>query len=135
MVLVWGYVQDRTMRQLPNGVWYIAAKTTPLPVTSEDDIAVIYVWNPYRYTWQKVDKDNNLIPDTPTHRTRFTNDICPDYISPADDFKVGTILDQMIHTDEGSCWSLNPDKHCGYFKRRVHDKPVLANLTEIGDMQ
>lgn len=130
IILLWGYVQDRSIRQLPNGVCYIKTQTNPLPITSEDNIAVVAIWNPYRYTWQKVDEFNHVIPDTPLNHTRFTSDICRDYASPVDDFTIGTILNKMIHTSENSCWSLNPDKHCGYFKRRINDKPVLAAIEE-----
>ena len=90
-------------------------------MTTEHDIAVIGIHGPYRFTFQSVDSEGELYGD------QFTRDICKDYVSPEKDFPLGIILNKVIHTDEGDCWSLNPDKRSGYYKRRNPDKsPVFA---------
>jgi hypothetical protein len=113
-------VKDKqTIEQLKEELYEIKEhqKQVQYPVTTEWSIAVVQVENSFRYTWQKVTDKNQLIPGT-----EFTHDICPDYTSPEEDFKIGTILNSMTHTDEGKCWSLHPDKHAGFFKRRDSSK-------------
>jgi hypothetical protein len=88
---------------------------------TEEYVAVIRVVNPYRFTFQHVDRNSlDLVGDA------FTEDICHDYAPPGDDFREGLILKKVIHTEEG-CWSLNPDKHCGFFKLRDPEttKPIF----------
>jgi hypothetical protein len=95
------------------------AATASLP--TEQYVAVIRVVSPYRYTFQHVDQRSLQLVGDP-----FTEDICHDYASPGDDFREGLILKKVIHTEEG-CWSLNPDKHCGFFKLRDPEttKPIF----------
>jgi hypothetical protein len=96
----------------------------PAKVTTEYNVAVTAVWGPYRYTFQPVDETNHLIGQ------EFTEDICQDYPSPQDDFKEGIILWKLIHTVENGCWSLNPEKHAGYYKRRDRQKQPTF-VTEV----
>jgi hypothetical protein len=96
-------------------------------VTTEFGVAVVEIEGPYRFTFQPVDGQNRLIgtcDNSPT-RTCFTVDICHDYAAPGDDFRQGIILDELIHTVESGCWSLNPDKHAGYFKRRYSNRNAM----------
>jgi hypothetical protein len=89
--------------------------------TVERNVAVVEINGEYRYTFQPVDEHDRLIgscdPRSPDY-TCFTVDICRDFASPKGDFLPGIILNRLIHTVEAGCWSLNPDKHCGYYKRR-----------------
>lgn len=108
---------------------YFVTRTRHIPI--EYGVAVTDVIGPYRFTFQHVDRSNHLVGH------EFTEDICRDYDSPGEDFRQGTILDELIHTDEKKadgtqCWSLNPDKHCGWFKRRDSRKnPVY--VTEVSN--
>jgi hypothetical protein len=89
-------------------------------VHTETNLAIVRIVNPYRFTFQHVDAKLQLVGD------RFTEDICRDYDPPGDDFREGLILTKLIHT-EGKCWSLHPDKHCGFLKLRGHDtKPIFV---------
>lgn len=94
----------------------------PSKVTTEKNVAVVKVLGPYRFTFQPVGSDNVLFGH------EFTEDICPDFAAPGDDFKEGTILNELIHTVQNGCWSLDPDKHCGWYKRRdkVTKEPIYA---------
>ena len=50
--------------------------------------------------------------------------ICGDYIPP--DFVPGLRLRELIVKDEGDCWSLDPNKHAGYFKMRdINGQPII----------
>ena len=100
-------------------ITYGVTRVSAYSVTTEHDIAVIGIHGPYRFTWQKVDSEGNLYGDP------FTHDVCRDFVSPEKDFLIGIILNKMIHTDEGDCWSLNPDKGGGYFKRRDAQKNAI----------
>jgi hypothetical protein len=116
-------------------VWFVAVVIAalltyavfnkPHPVFIEHDVAVVKVINPYRFTFQPVDERNHLVGE------EFTEDICRDYYPPGEDFRAGTILRELIHTEEGTCWSLNPDKHAGFYKRRDKDKnPIYVAEAE-----
>jgi len=96
-------------------------------ITTEWNVAVVGVEGQYRFTFQPVDEKNHLIGtcDNSPRRTCFTVDICQDYESPVGDFKNGIIIEKMPHTVENGCWSLNPDKHAGYFKRRNPDRTAM----------
>jgi hypothetical protein len=98
------------------GLVYGLSRQSAYQVSTEHDIAVVGIHGPYRFTFQHVDSEGELYGDS------FTEDICKDFVSPEKDFPLGIILNKVIHTDEGNCWSLNPDKHAGYFKRRDADR-------------
>lgn len=122
LVLCLSFYQERVRPPVPGG-WYVPAAqaATVYPVTEERAVAVVAVINPYRLKFQPVDRNNRLIG------TAFTHDICRDYAPPGEDGAVGTIYERLIHTDEPGCWSLNPDKHCGFYKRRdAQDRPVMV---------
>lgn len=131
LMLAVGFYEDH-VKQLPTGVWYIPSKTkaaNPFPITEEHNIAIVKALSPYRFVFQAVDKEGNL------QGSQFTQDICTDYETPEIDFRVGTILNRLIHTDEPGCWSLNPDKHCGWFKRRDEktSSPIYAKGVTYGN--
>jgi len=113
---------------LPAAIWFtviVCATTTFLAwrqsrVYTENSVAIIAIHTPYRFTFQHVDETLRPIGDP------FTEDICHDYAAPGDDFRQGLILKKLIHTEEGGCWSLNPDKHCGFYKLRDPEaKPIF----------
>jgi hypothetical protein len=120
-------------------LWFVAAVVAPLgiyaalhkahPVFIEYNVAVTQVISPYRFTFRPVDDQNHLIGE------EFTEDICQDHAPPGNDFKPGTILRELIHTEEGTCWSLNPDKHAGFYKRRDANKnPIyVAEMIHAGN--
>lgn len=63
--------------------------------------------------------------------TRFYQDICKDYLKP--EFDSGLVINRMIYLDlddlGAGCWSLDPDKHAGYYKERTEDgKPVFVTV-------
>lgn len=97
-------------------------------VYTEKNVAVIEVHHAFRYTFQHVDAGLRLTGKP------FTQDICHDYESPEEDFKVGTILTDLIHDEEPGCWSLNPDKRCGFYKLRdANRNPIyLKELASNG---
>lgn len=111
-------------RSVPPGDWIVERRAPPIPVTEERDLAVVEVNGDWRFSFQRVDQDRQLVSGT-----EFTVDVCRDYPSPRTDFPVGTILNRVIHTEEtgpgGLCWSLNPDKHCGFIKRRYADRQPM----------
>lgn len=55
------------------------------------------------WRWWFVDKDRGRIYVT----------VCQDYDPPQ--FSKGQVLTYAVFIDEGKCWSLNPNKHAGYF--------------------
>lgn len=121
LVVLVPFVLVYRARSVPDGDWIVVANKQPtyIPVTTEQNVAVIES-DEWRVTFQHVENDGKL------YGRPFTEDICPDYASPREDFIPGIILDLIVHTEEpgsnygiqGNCWSLNPDKHCGYYKRR-----------------
>jgi hypothetical protein len=123
-LLCWGYYSSQS-KHLPQGSWSVG-KTETHPITEDRDLVVMHVWSPYRYTWQHV-QDGKLIG------LPFTHDICEDFESPSSDFIQGIILTRMIYVDEGSCWSLNPDKHAGFYKLRDDgSKPIYMTGVRYG---
>jgi hypothetical protein len=63
------------------------------------------------------------LPDT----TKIRVVVCDDYAHPPM-FTTGMMLSKVIFADEGSCWSVNPNKHAGYFIRR-DDRGVPVLMT------
>ncbi len=56
--------------------------------------------------------------------TRFHTTVCRDYFEPQ--FMNGMILNRVIFADQGTCWSLDPNKHAGYFIQRGKDgRPII----------
>jgi hypothetical protein len=63
---------------------------------------------------------------TPDGQPRFHTTVCRDYMEPG--FTTGMTLDKVIFVDRGSCWSLDPNLHAGYFIRRRQDgQPQLLS--------
>jgi hypothetical protein len=59
----------------------------------------------------------------PRKAPRFHTTVCRDYQEPA--FKTGMRLQKAIFIDMGNCWSLDPNKHAGYYIERGEDgKPI-----------
>jgi len=67
------------------------------------------------------------LPDT----TRIRAVVCDDYAHPPM-FTSGMVLSKVIFEDEGNCWSVNPNKHAGYFIRR-DDLGVPIQLRRTAD--
>ena len=58
----------------------------------------------------------------PEHADAFHTTICSDYPIT---FTQGMILRKVIFLDEGKCWSLDPNKHAGYYILRGQDgRPI-----------
>jgi hypothetical protein len=49
----------------------------------------------------------------PALQPEFYVPVCRDYLKPQ--FDTGMTLSRVIFVDEGHCWSLNPNKHAGYY--------------------
>jgi len=63
---------------------------------------------------------------TPEHKDRFHTTVCKDYAEPG--FTTGMILRKVIFVDRGSCWSLDPNQHAGYYiERDEHGQPILIS--------
>lgn len=61
---------------------------------------------------------------TPEGKPRFHTTICRDYMEPG--FGSGMVLSRVILLDKGSCWSLDPNKHAGYWIERGQDgRPII----------
>ena len=55
---------------------------------------------------------------------RFHATVCRDYYEPG--FDTGMVLVKVIFVDQGNCWSLDPNKHAGYFiARREDGRPII----------
>lgn len=62
----------------------------------------------------------------PEGKPRFHTTVCRDYFEPG--FDTGMTLGRVIFSDQGSCWSLDPNKHAGYWIKRGQDgRPERAN--------
>ena len=65
---------------------------------------------------------------TPKGGTRFHTTVCRDYYEPA--FMNGMILNRVIFADQGKCWSLDPNKHAGYFiMRDNYGRPIIEETS------
>lgn len=61
----------------------------------------------------------------PEHADAFHTTLCPDYPIT---FKSGMTLGKAVFLDEGQCWSLNPNKHAGYYiLRDTNGKPIITD--------
>lgn len=59
----------------------------------------------------------------PEQGKAFHTTVCKDYPIT---FKSGMTLSDVTFKDEGACWSLNPNKHAGYYiERDEHGQPIL----------
>jgi hypothetical protein len=86
-------------------------------------IASISVWteangsNIYEFKEVKVEKLGEFHYEMkPAQQPEFYVTVCRDYSEPQ--FTSGMTLSEVIFADEGRCWSLNPNKHAGYYIQR-----------------
>lgn len=64
----------------------------------------------------------------PEGKPRFHTTVCRDYYEPA--LSTGMTLNRIIFLDQGSCWSLDPNKHAGYWIKRGQDgRPQITETT------
>lgn len=73
--------------------------------------------NIYQFSNVQVHKiDDYSFTMKPETQPEFYVAVCRDYIKPQ--FSTGMTLTKVIFVDEGHCWSLNPNKHAGYYIKR-----------------
>ena len=64
-----------------------------------------------------------MVPDG---QPKFHTTVCRDYPEPG--FTTGMVLEHVTFVDRGSCWSLDPNLHAGYFIRRnKNGEPILLS--------
>lgn len=103
--------------------WPIAFAVMCCAIFAYSITGVVRAREAHLYTFNDVSVVS-VVGDTfifhPANQREFRTRICGDYDIPP--FKVGHVLSSITFYDENTCWSLDPNKHAGYYFDPVKSK-------------